>query len=162
MATFSDLKPHHRIFVKGYPFANFAIKDNPTAKLKKPLKECKFALVTTAGLMLPADKRFSNLIKAGDPSFREIPNGIELQSLIEDHDSSSFDHQGIRKDKNLALPLERFHTLKNQGEIGSLNKRHISFMGSIIAPKKLINETAPQAAKLLKEDGVDAVFLTPV
>ena len=47
-------------------------------------------------------------------------------------------------------------------EVGSLNHRHFSFMGSITAPRRLISETAPQVATKLREDQVDAVFLVPV
>ncbi len=162
MATFDDLKLHHRIFTKNYPFSRYAIEDNPCAKLEKPLSECKVALVTTAGLMRPDDKRFSNLIKLGDTSFREIPNDFPVQDLIEDHDSDVFDHGGIEADKNLAFPLERFKELEAGGKIGGLNNRHFSFMGSIISAGKLIKTTAPQVASLLKKDNVDAVFLTPV
>jgi D-proline reductase (dithiol) PrdB len=46
--------------------------------------------------------------------------------------------------------------------IGELNRRHFSFMGSIVAPRKLINVTAPQVAQVLREDRVNAVFLTPL
>ncbi|NNE65525.1 MAG: hypothetical protein HKN33_03080 [Pyrinomonadaceae bacterium] len=162
MATFSDLKLHHRAFTERYPFYRYRIEDNPVSKLKKPLEESKFALITTAGLMLESEKRFSNLIKMGDHSFREIPNDADVQSLIEDHDSSSFDHSGIEADKNLAFPLDRFRELESRGKIGSLNHRHLSFMGSIISPSKLIRRSAPEGARLLKKDGVDAVFLAPV
>ncbi len=162
MATFDDLKFTHRVFTRNYPFSRFAVEDNPSAELKKPLSECKFALVTTAGFMRPGDERFTNLIKLGDTSFREIPNDFPVQELIEDHDSDSFDHTGIETDKNLAFPLDRFKELEKDGIIGSLNYRHFSFMGSMISPGVLIKKTAPQAAKLIKEDEVDAVFLAPV
>ncbi len=162
MATFNDLNLAVRVFTKNYPFSRYAVKDNPCAKLEKPLSECKFALVTTAGLMRPDDERFSNLIKLGDTSFREIPNDFPVQDLIEDHDSTSFNHDGIQTDKNLAFPLERFKELEKDGKIGSLNHRHFSFMGSIISPSNLVRETAPHVAGFLEEDGVDAVFLTPV
>ncbi len=163
MATLNDLKFTHRLFTKNYPFSRFAVDDNPCAKLEKPLEATKFALVTSAGFMLESDERFSNLIKLGDPSFREIPNDIEnVQDLIEDHDSDSFDHSGVEADKNLAFPLERFRDLEKDRKIGSLNHRHFSFMGSLISPRGLIKETAPKAAKLLQKDGVEAVFLTPV
>jgi len=162
MATLEDLKLHHRIFAKNYPFRSFAVKDNPVAELEKPLDKSKFALVTTAGLMLSKDKRFSNTIKLGDTSFREIPNDVEVRALFEDRYGSIYDHDGIREDRNVAFPLDRFRELENEGEIGGLNSRHISFKGSIVAPRKLIKKTAPEAAKLLVDDGVDAVFLTPV
>lgn len=76
--------------------------------------------------------------------------------------SSTFDHSGVQTDKNLALPIDRFRELVEQKIIGSLNHRHFSFMGSIINPRRLIDKTAPQVAKLFKKDEIDAVFLTPV
>jgi D-proline reductase (dithiol) PrdB len=162
MATYADLKFTHRMFMQNYPFSRYAITDNPLTKLAKPLSQCKFALITSAGLRLENDTPFNHSNKLGDCSFREIPNDIEVQSLIEDHKSTSFDHSGVEADKNLALPLDRFRELVANKTIGSLNRRHFSFMGSIINPRKLIDETAKQVAELLKEDEVDTVFLTPV
>ena len=162
MATYADLKLSHRIFMQRYPFSRYAITDNPSAKLSKPLNKCKFALVTSAGLRLKNDQPFNHKRKFSDVSFREIPNNINVQDLIEDHKSSAFDHSGVDKDKNLGLPIERFNELAQQNFIGSLGFRSFSFMGSIINPSKLISETAPQVARILKEDEVDAVFLTPI
>lgn len=162
MATYADLSLPIRLFMNGFPFTRYAVKDNPIAKLEKPLSECKFALVTTAGLRLANQPPYDRSVKLGDTSFREIPSDANVQTLVEDHKSNSFDHAGIELDKNLALPLDRFRELVEQKKIGALNSRHFSFMGSIVAPKNLIENTAPQAAEELKADGVDAVFLTPV
>ena len=162
MATYADLSLTIRLFMNGFPFSRYAVPDNPVAKLEKPLSECKFALVTTAGLRLESDAPFDRSIKLGDTSFREIPDDVDVQTLFEDHKSDAFDHAGIEQDKNLALPLERFRELVEQKQIGALNRRHFSFAGSIIAPKKLIEQSAPQVARELKNDDVDAVFLTPV
>ena len=162
MATYDELTFPIRLFMRGYPFSRYTIADNPCTKLKKPLNECKFALVTTAGLRLYDDKPFDHSFKLGDTSFREIPNDVEVQSLIEDHKSSSFDHSGVEADKNVALPLDRFRELEKTGTIGGLNSRHFSFMGSIIGPRTLIKESGPEVAAILKADDVDAVFLTPV
>jgi hypothetical protein len=162
MATFADLKPHHRVLMNSYPFSRYTVKDNPQAKLGKPLGETKFALITSAGLRLVEDAPFDHSIKLGDTSFREIPNETDAQALIEDHKSSSFDHSGVESDKNLALPLERFREWQKQGKIKSLNRRHFSFMGSILNPRRLIKKDAPEVARRLKADGVEAVFLTPV
>jgi D-proline reductase (dithiol) PrdB len=162
MATYAELKFSHRILMQQYPFSRYAVTDNPCTNLAKPLSECKFALVTSAGMRLEMSEPFDRQNKLGDCSFREIPNDIDLQSLIEDHKSSAFDHSGLAKDKNLALPVDRFRELAKQKIIGSLNHRSFSLMGSILDPRKLITETAPQIARLLKEDEIDCVFLTPV
>lgn len=162
MATYDDLSLHVRLFMKGYRFSRYAIDPLPIAKLPKPLSNARIALVTTAGFRTPGQPDFDHSIKMGDPSFREIPNTIHTATLVESHRSYAFDHTGLAADANLAFPLDRFRELEAQGRIGQLNHRHFSFMGSIVGPHKLIEETAPQVARALREDQVDAVFLTPV
>jgi len=162
MATYDDLSLTVRLFMKGYPFAHYAIDPAPCARLAKPLSQARVALVTTAGLRTPEQADFDASIKMGDSSFREIPNTVETDSLIESHRSHAFDHSGIQADRNLALPLDRFRELVARGQVGELNHRHFSFMGSIVGPRRLIGESAPQVARLLLEDKVDAAFLTPV
>ncbi|MCG3163255.1 MAG: hypothetical protein JMDDDDMK_04640 [Acidobacteria bacterium] len=162
MATYDDLSLHVRLFMKGYPFWRYEIDPTPRAHLAKPLGGSRVALVTTAGLRAPCQNDFDRSNKKGDPSFREIPNTIETRLLVESHRSYAFDHAAVQSDVNLAFPLDRFRELESQGVISELNHRHFSFMGSIVGPRKLIDETAPQVARMLAEDRVDAVFLTPV
>ncbi len=162
MATYQDLSLHVRLFMKGYPFARYKADPVPCARLKKPLSESRFALVTTAGLRTPLQTDFDYKNKKGDTSYREIPNTIETRTLTESHRSYAFDHKGIQSDINLAFPLDRLRELESKNVIGELNHRHFSFMGSIVGPGLLIQETAPQVARLLSEDKVDAVLLTPV
>jgi D-proline reductase (dithiol) PrdB len=59
--------------------------------------------------------------------------------------------------------LERLKELESEGMIGGVAPRHFSFMGHVLDPHidTLINQTGPEVARLLKADGVDAVFLTP-
>ena len=162
MATYNDLSLPVKLFLKAYPFSRYRVDPVPCATLRKPLKEACIALVTTAGYHTPEQPEFDHSIKLGDTSFREIPNTVDVRSLIESHRSHSFDHAGLQADRNLGLGLDRFRELVATGEIGALNHRHFSFMGSIVAAGKLINETAPEVANLLRADNVDAVFLTPV
>src|SRR5262245_17339247 len=108
MATYNDLSLHVRLFMKGYPFSRYAIDPVPHAALAKPLDQSRVALITTAGLHAPGQSAFDHSNKKGDPSFREIPNSIETQSLVESHRSYSFDHEAVRSDVNLAFPLDRF------------------------------------------------------
>ncbi|MGH9768007.1 MAG: glycine/sarcosine/betaine reductase selenoprotein B family protein [Blastocatellia bacterium] len=162
MATYDDLSLHVRLFLKGYPFSRHTIDPTPCSRMAKPLDQSRIALVTTAGLRTPGQSDFDRSNKMGDPSFREIPNTIETRLLVESHRSYAFDHAAVQSDTNLAFPLDRFRELESRGMIGELNHRHFSFMGSIVGPRRLINETAPQVARMLAEDRVDAVFLTPV
>lgn len=149
-----------RAFLMAYPWRR--IDPVPWAPLRKPLADCKIALVSTAGFVLPDQAPFDESIKGGDSSFREIPSDVRVTSLIETHRSDSFDHAGINQDPNLAFPIDRLQEMADQGKIGSVNRRHLSFMGSITAPGRLTRDTAPAATALLKADQVDVALLVPV
>jgi D-proline reductase (dithiol) PrdB len=148
-----------RAFLKVYPWRR--IDPIPWSPLRKPMSEANVAIVTTAGLVMPDQEPFDNHVKGGDSSFRVIPAEADVSSLIDTHRSETFDHSGIRKDPNLAFPLDRLHELARDGRIGRVNKRHLSFMGSITAPGHLVRDSAP-AAELLVADGVDVALLVPV
>jgi D-proline reductase (dithiol) PrdB len=132
------------------------------ARLAKPLAASRGALVTTAALHLPDQQPFDEEKRGGDWSCREIPDDVEVARLRSSHRSRSFDRSGLERDPNLAFPLDRLHELTARGVIGPPNRRHFSFMGSITAPGRLLKESAPEAARKLKEDGADWVLLTPV
>lgn len=139
-----------------------ALDPVPFTSPKTPLEKARVAVVTTGGVYLPSQVPFDCGLKGGDPSYREIPADAELATLGIAHKSDAFDQSGFRADLNLGFPLERLREMAVKGEIGSLNGRAISFMGSITAPGRLVKETAPACATLLASDGVDAAFLVPL
>jgi len=98
----------------------------------------------------------------GDSSFREIPATSSVQALQIGQTSDAFDHSGIEADRNLALPMDRLRELVKAGVVGQAALRHFSMMGSISAPGRLVSRSSPEIAQRLREDGVDAVLLTPV
>jgi D-proline reductase (dithiol) PrdB len=149
-----------RAFLRAYRWRR--IDPIPWSPLRKPLAEANVAIVTTAGLVMADQEPFDDQIKGGDSSFRVIPAEAEVSSLIDTHRSETFDHSGIREDPNLAFPLDRLHELARDKRIGRVNRRHLSFMGSIPATGRLIRDSAPAAAELLVADGVDVVLLVPV
>jgi D-proline reductase (dithiol) PrdB len=160
MAKLSDLKLKYRLYMQAYPYRH--IDWRPGAQLRKPLSEAKIGVVTSAAFYGSDQKPFDPTIRGGDYSYREIPEDIALETLRIGHKSDAFDHTGIERDKNLALPLDRLRELKQEDVIGEVAKRHYSLMGSITAPGRLMTATAPEIASKLAEDGVDAVLLTPV
>jgi hypothetical protein len=160
MAKLSDLPLSLRLFLKTYPWRR--IDPVPWAAPLKPLAESKVAVVSTAGLVLPSQEPFDDTVRGGDWSYRELPHDADLTTLRETHRSESFDHTGLRADANLGMPLDRLRELVAAGEIGSINHRHFSLMGSITAPGRLIRESAPAVAAALSADAVDAVLLVPV
>ncbi len=160
MARYDDLKLAHRLFMQAYRFSR--VDWRPGARLSKPLSRCKLALISSAGLHLPGQPPFDARNKRGDCSFRELPSNLNLADLQMSHSSSALDRAGTMADPNMAFPLDRLREMVARGEVGSLNSRHFSFMGSILFPELLIKETAPQGAAKLKENAVDAALLVPV
>ena len=149
-----------RAFLKAYRWRR--IDPVPWTPLRKPLSQSKVAIVSTAGFTLPDQPAFDSKVKGGDFSFRVISDDTDPRSLVDSHRSETYDHTGLRSDPNLAFPLDRLHELACDGVIGRTNGRHLSFMGSITAPSRLLRETAPAAARILAADGVDAALLVPV
>jgi D-proline reductase (dithiol) PrdB len=160
MAELSELSLRDQIFLSAYPWRR--IEPVPWTPLARPLASCRVAVVSSAGLVLPDQRPFDAAVRGGDPSFRQIPADADLATLVESHRSRSFDHSGIGKDRNLALPLDRLRELAASGRIGEVNGRHLSFMGSLTAVGRFLRETAPEAAAWLVEDRVDAALLVPV
>ncbi len=128
----------------------------PFVRPKKPLSECRLALVTTGGVHLPDQARFDIDDPAGDCSYREIPAGAT---------DLTWTHAYYRPDEGTDLdavfPLWTLRTLVEEGVVGELGPRHFSFMGAIHDQAPLTEETAPEVAGKLAADGVDAVLLTP-
>lgn len=128
----------------------------PFVRPEKPLDECRLALVTTGGVHLPDAQRFDIDDPSGDCSYREIPTAAE---------ALTWTHAYYRPDEGTDLdavfPLQTLRGLVAEGVVGEPNARHFSFMGAIHDPAPLVEETAPEVARKLVDDGVDVVLLTP-
>jgi D-proline reductase (dithiol) PrdB len=160
MGSLDEFSLPVRLFLKAYRWRR--IDPVPWTPLTKPLAQCRLALVSSAGFVARGQNPFDESIRGGDVSFRDIPADADVHTLIDTHRSESFDHAGMRRDPNLAFPIDRIRELAAQGRIGSVNHRHLSFMGSVTAPGRLIRQTAPEAAQRLVADGVDVALLVPV
>ena len=135
----------------------FEHDDSPFAPLRKPLAEAKVALVTTAGLHLRGDRPFDS----GDQSYRVIPSSSAPADIIQSHTSIGFDRTAFMRDMNISLPIDRLRELVSRGIVGALAENCYSFLGANRSPKRIEQETGPEVARLLIDDGVDAVLLTP-
>jgi len=156
----SEFPLKYRRFLKTYRWRR--IDPVPWAPLKKKLSDCRLVLVSSAGIVASDQRPFDNAIRGGDPSIREIPVDVDVSTLIETHRSKAFDHRGIRQDPNLAFPIDRLRELTEAGRIGSLNHRHLSLMGSVTAPGRLIKKTIPLVVPQLLLDKIDIALLIPV
>ncbi len=145
--------------------------DAPFSPLRKPLREATVALFSSGAIYrddqdpyYPADLTYEQAVrevrKATErfPSLRVIPAETPVERLRVGH--VAYDIRAARKDINVIFPLTRFRELAQEGVIGALAQRNYSYHGLTNIPR-LMQESAPQWAQMLKDDGVDAVFLTP-
>jgi D-proline reductase (dithiol) PrdB len=149
-----------RGYLKAYRWRR--IDPVPWAPLEKPLSECRLALVSSAGFVLPEQEPFDESVRGGDVSFRKIPSDTPVAELIDTHRSDSFDHTGMDRDPNLAFPIDRVRELVASRRIDSVADSHLSFMGAITMPNRLVRDTAPQAAQWLVDQRIDIALLVPV
>ena len=113
------------------------------------------AIATAAGVHHKDDKRF-NL--AGDFTFRVIKDTMPSSELMVSH--GGYDNGDVNKDINCMFPIDRLHELAKDGVIKGVAPVHFGFMGGGGNQEKFKNETGPEIARQLKEEGVDAVILT--
>jgi len=133
----------------------------PWAAARKPVKDSVVALVTTAGVHLRSDAPFDMADPDGDPSFRIIPSDADPRRLTITH--KYYDHAAADRDVNVVLPIDRLREVRDEGRVGGIAPRMYSFMGHIDGRHlaTLTGQTAPDVAQRLRDDGAEAVFLTP-
>ena len=122
-----------------------------------PLAESRVALVTTAGLHLRGDRVFDMT----SAEYRAIGRETAGGDIVMSHTSVNFDRAGFAEDVNVVFPIDRFRELEASGAIGAMADVHYSFMGAYLEPAQY-GPSARELASLLRGDGVDSVFLTPV
>lgn len=155
MVRLSDLPDYERehLLAKNLP----PLGPPAWVPLTKEISALRIALITTAGLHFRDDPAF----EFADATFRPIAGSEDANNLVMSHSSVNFDKTGFAEDVNLVFPVDRFKELVAAGKIGSLADVHYSFMGAGLNPDAYA-QNASQVAGLLKQDKVDAVFLTPV
>jgi D-proline reductase (dithiol) PrdB len=153
MVRLSDLPPEYAAGLRNMPLPEFA--STPWV-LGPELRRARVAIVTTAGLHRASDPKFAG----GAADYRLLPADLDYSELMMSHVSANFDRSGFQQDIGVVFPLAHLKQMAADGEIGSVARWHYSFMGAT-DPTRMV-ETAPQVARLLKEDGVNAAILIPV
>jgi D-proline reductase (dithiol) PrdB len=120
------------------------------------LSQRRVAIVSTAGLQPVDDETFTR----ESVDYRVIPKEMAVSDIYMSNPSPNFDRTGFQQDVNTTFPIDRLKELEEEGIIGSVADFHYSFMG-VISPEQL-EPSARRLAGLLKNDGVDAVVLSPV
>jgi D-proline reductase (dithiol) PrdB len=151
----SDTDKSMREFVAGVPVPEF---EKTAYTAPPPLAKSTVAIVTSAALHVEGDTGWGGGV---DPQFKVIDDGARNLRLA--HWSPNFDRGAFATDLNVVYPVDRLHELADRGVIGRVAAHHYAFAGNqdeMVSKVRL--DTGPQAAKLMLEDGVNVVLLTPV
>ena len=166
--------------VRGYAPAtgalhgNWIYEDGPFRPLAKPLAQSRLALFTTTGHFVEGDDprpfgvenmsqeaavgRIGEFLKA-EAILSRIPVDTPRENLRVRH--PGYDIRAVRRDPNVALPLDRLRELAAGGALGALHEEAYSFVGAT-AQTPLLRKFAPEWAGMLRAQEVDAVLLVPV
>lgn len=143
-----------------YKWAHF--EDVPFVRLKKPLAECAVALVSTSDVAIREEgddtqKRDPDAMVGNVYSIPSDTPEARLYSRSEHYDR----HATHLDDVNAYFPITRLHELAAQGKILKVAARSHGVY-TAYSHRKTLTIDAPEVLKRCREDGVDAVVLTPV
>ena len=125
----------------------------PYTPLKRELKDCRIALVSTSGAYVEGMQPFGE----NDLSYRLIPADTDTKNLrfVPGH----FDTSKGAEDPNIMFPLDRLRELVVAGEIGSLTENQIS-MGLTTELRKLKEVVSWEIAEVVMKMRPAVVLLT--
>ena len=129
----------------------------PWQPLRKPLKQCRVALVASGGIYRHGQTAFHS---KDDTSLRLIPTDVRTEDLRTSH--FAYDQTDARKDPNVVFPIDTLRGLVQEGFIGVLTEHAITFMGGIYSSRRVREETAPAIEERLVTERADLALLVPV
>jgi D-proline reductase (dithiol) PrdB len=121
-----------------------------------PLSEARIAIVTTAGLHRRGETNF----RGGAGDYRVLPGDVAPGDIVMSHVSVNFDRSGFQQDIQTVFPLNHLNALAAEGTIASVANWHYAFMGA--TDPTVMEPSAREVARLLREDGVNVALLIPV
>jgi D-proline reductase (dithiol) PrdB len=135
------------------------------APFEKRLSQSRIALLTSAGIYMKESDPFDlDGERArpdwGDPSWRSIPADAKKGELGVAH--LHINDADILADPEIALPMRLLAQLAGEGVVGAAVASHVAVMGfQDRALSDWRQQTAPQIAAHLREQGADALVLAP-
>ena len=147
---------YHR---QGFPPYRWTVHDDaPLTPLEKPLSECRVSLLTSGGVSLCS-------MPSWNPDAR---NDFRLDTIEADRVSTDFqvhdsyyETESAKQDINCIFPLERLRELAEDGTIESVGNHYSGFMGRIYKRTHVLEEAAPELARMLIADQIDLFLLVP-
>ena len=158
IAYAARLNEHYRS--QGFPPYQWSVYETaPLTPLRKPLNQCRIALLTSGGVSRKDAPPFEALAR----------NNLRLDAVPADTASDYFqihdgyyNHSDADRDINCIFPLDRLRELAAEHVIADVAPHHYSgFMGRTYTRSAVINEAAPALARRLRDESVDAFVLVP-
>ena len=139
-------------------------REIPWTPLSRPLAECTVALISSGGIALKTDRPFDQEGERknpwwGDPTYRVIPNTARSKDIRVCH--LHINPDPAENDINCLLPLERLKDLVVSGIVGRSAPSHYSFMGYLLKPQELLEQSIPAMIDRMRAEEVDVVVLIP-
>ncbi|MBI2901269.1 MAG: hypothetical protein HYY17_13885 [Planctomycetes bacterium] len=130
----------------------------PWTPLRRPLRECRAAVVTTAGVRLATQHQFSCTRTSGSAEIREISAYVSPAQLA--FDFTNYDPSEAQEDLNVLVPVERMRELAEEKVLGGVTETFFSFFG-LCENLAALRGTAACAVERLRAQEVDVVFVFP-
>ena len=146
-------------YEKPYAWAHF--DDVPFARLNKPLSEARISLGSTSDVTVRGSEDGGN---HADELFTgnvySIPAGTPTDQLYSRQDH--YDKYATNLDDvDSYFPITRLHEAAAAGRIGSVADR-VHGVFTAYSQRRTLTVDGPEVLARCREDGVDAVVLTPV
>ncbi|WP_431873004.1 glycine/sarcosine/betaine reductase selenoprotein B family protein [Nocardiopsis eucommiae] len=132
-------------------------EDPPMAELPKPLSECRLGVASSGGVYRVGQVAFHY---KDDTSFRAIDTAVPTSELRVTH--FAYDTTDARRDPNCVLPLDPLRDLVSRGRIGELAPTAFGFMGGVYSARRVREQLAPELARHMVAQEIDAALLVPV
>jgi len=132
------------------------------APLDKPLSECKVGMLSTSELAVRYDAETEDnpITEEGFRGVYSIPADTPTERFYSR--TSSFDAVATHLDDvNAYFPVDRLREAVASGRIGSIPDRLYGAYNNY-SKRKVLEEEAPNALALAREDEIDALLLVPV
>jgi D-proline reductase (dithiol) PrdB len=149
--------PRTRELYSAYTPYRWVVNEEPPpwTPLKKPLAQCKVALMSSGGVLYRDQPRFHR----EDASYRLIPKNAARADLSVWH--FGYPTKDAEKDPNCVFPLERMREFEAEGRIRELCDPAFTFMGGVYSARKVREELAPKIVEELRSRRVEAFYLVP-
>jgi len=129
----------------------------PWTPLRRALRDCKAALVTTAGIRLKTQHEYKVDRARGSAEWREISVFASGDGFA--FDFTNYDPAEAERDINVIAPVDRLKELVDAGTLAGINETFFSFFGLCHDLEALKASAGAVAAKL--REAVDVCFVVP-